>query len=114
MSLNRSLQAEYKYNALGQQVWRKLHPSGQIIHSIFDLNGNRIAEYHYAGGSSTLIRRYIWMNGLPVAVVENGVTYYVRTDHIGRPIFATDSAGTKVWEAPYLPFAEVLTTTGPP
>jgi uncharacterized protein RhaS with RHS repeats len=52
------------------------------------------------------------MDATPVAVVENGVTYYVRTDHIGRPVFATDSAGNKVWEATYLPFGEVLTSTG--
>ncbi len=25
------------------------------------------------------------MNGLPVAVVENGAVTYIRTDHIGRP-----------------------------
>ncbi len=70
VSLNGVLQAEYKYNALGQQVWRKLVPSGQIIHSIFDLEGNRIAEYDYdsAAGTSTLLREYIWMDGVPVAV----------------------------------------------
>ncbi|MFQ1701120.1 hypothetical protein ACJ5NV_11035 [Loktanella agnita] len=34
-----------------------------------------------------------------VAVVENGALYYVRTDHIGRPVFATNDAGVKVWEA---------------
>ncbi|MCF6273259.1 MAG: hypothetical protein L3J37_08710, partial [Rhodobacteraceae bacterium] len=115
MSLNGVLQAEYKYNALGQQSWRKLVPSGQIIHSLFDLEGNRIAEYDYAGGTSTLLREYIWLGGLPVAVVEGGVVYYVRTDYIGRPVFATDSTGAKkVWEATYLPFGEVLATTGNP
>ncbi len=35
-------------------------------------------------------------------------------DHIGRPVFATNSAGTKTWTASYLPFGEVLTTTGTP
>ena len=110
------LQAEYKYNVLGQQVWRKLHPSGQIIHSLFDLEGNRIAEYDYdaVADTSTLIREYIWMDWLPVAVVEGGVTYFVRVDRIGRPVFATDSVGTIVWEAKYLPFGEVLATTGTP
>ena len=33
-----------------------------------------------------------------MAVVEGGVVYYVRTEHIGRPVFATDGFGTKVWE----------------
>ena len=39
-----------------------------------------------------------------VAVFENGQLYSVRTDHIGRPVFATDSAGNVAWEAAYLPF----------
>ena len=85
-----------------------------MIHSIFDLEGNRIAEYEYdaVSGTSSLLREYIWMDGVPVAVVEGGVVYYVRTDHIGRPVFATDATGAKVWEATYLPFGEVLATAG--
>ncbi|MEM6412444.1 MAG: RHS repeat-associated core domain-containing protein, partial [Pseudomonadota bacterium] len=47
-------------------------------------------------------------------MVEGGVVYFIRTDHIGRPVFATDSAGTKIWEASYTPFGEVETTTGSP
>ena len=53
------------------------------------------------------------MNGQVVAVIEGGAVYYVRTDHIGRPVFATDIAGTVVWEASYLPFGGVHTSTGP-
>ncbi len=37
----------------------------------------------------------------------------MRTDHFGRPVFATDSAGVKVWEASYFPFGGVETSTGP-
>ncbi len=98
------LQAEYDYNALGQQVIRRV--GGQTIHTVHDLDDNRIAEYDFDPTTqvSTLLREYIWMNGLPVAVVENGNVYYIRTDHIGRPVFATDGTGTKVWEARYLPF----------
>ncbi len=48
-----------------------------------------------------------------VGVVENGALYFVRTDHIGRPVFATDDAGVKVWEATYLPFGGVHSSTGP-
>ena len=38
--------------------------------------------------------------------------YYVRTDHIGRPVFATNDLGVKVWEAAYLPFGGVHIATG--
>ena len=62
-------------------------------------------------GTSTLMREYIWMDGMPVAVVQGGVVYYIRVDHIGRPVFATDDTGAKVWEALYHPFGSVETIT---
>jgi uncharacterized protein RhaS with RHS repeats len=52
------------------------------------------------------------MEGRPVAVVEGGQVYFIRTDHIGRPVFATNDLGVKVWEASYLPFGGVHTATG--
>nr|WP_245603010.1 RHS repeat-associated core domain-containing protein [Leisingera methylohalidivorans] len=108
------LEAEYGYNALGQQVIRRLTAEGKTLHVIHDADGNRIAEYEYdpVSQSSTLLREYVWLEGEPVAVVENDQIYYIRTDHIGRPAFATDSAGVKVWEAYYLPFGGVHVSTG--
>jgi RHS repeat-associated protein len=47
-------------------------------------------------------------------VIEGGVVYYVRADHIGRPVFATNSSGAKVWEVSYLPFGGVRVATGLP
>ncbi len=49
---------------------------------------------------------------MAIGVVEGGVVTHVRTDHIGRPVFATDGFGVKVWEASYLPFGGVHTSTG--
>ena len=101
-----AVQAEYLYNARGQQVARRLTQTGQTIHSVHDLDGNRIAEYDYdeALQISTLIREYVWMDDRPVAVVENDTLYSIRTDHIGRPVFATNDVGVKVWQATYLQF----------
>ena len=39
---------------------------------------------------------------------------FVRSDHIGRPMFATNASGVKVWTAAYLPFGGVRVTTGTP
>ncbi len=93
---------------------RELKQTGETIHVVHDPDGNRIAEYDYDSttGTSTLIRQYVWMEGRPVAVVEGGQIYYIRTDHIGRPVFATNDLGVKVWEAAYLPFGGVHTATG--
>ena len=45
-------------------------------------------------------------------MIKDGVISFVRTDHIGRPIFATNASGTKVWTATYSPFGGVHTSTG--
>jgi RHS repeat-associated protein len=45
---------------------------------------------------------------------EGGVTSFVRTDHIGRPVFATGTTGVKTWTASYTPFGGVRTVTGTP
>ncbi|HMS96619.1 MAG TPA: RHS repeat-associated core domain-containing protein [Tabrizicola sp.] len=109
--INGFLQAQYKCDALGRQAVRTLtSPTPVTIHSVFDRDGRRIAEYDEATG--TLLREYIWNGWDPVALIEGGTVYYVRADHIGRPVFATNSTGAKVWEASYLPFGGVHTSTG--
>ena len=73
--------------------------------------GRRIAEY----SDGILIREYVWMNDRPIAVLENGGLFLIRTDHIGRPILTTEVIGTQpqvVWEARYLPFGGVEVLTG--
>ena len=89
--------------------------SGQTIHSLHDRDASRIAEYLYdeSLGTSSLIREYIWANGGVVGVYENGTLYFVRTDHIMRPVFATNLNGTVAWEASYLPFGGIDASSGP-
>jgi RHS repeat-associated protein len=109
--INGVLQASYKYDAMGRQAIRALtSPTPVTIHSVFDIQGRRIAEYNEATGA--LIREYVWNSWDPVAVIEGGTIYYVRADHIGRPVFATNSTGVKVWSATYTPFGGVHTSTG--
>ncbi|MGB0499546.1 MAG: hypothetical protein ACPGID_14500, partial [Rubricella sp.] len=71
-----------------------------------------IAEY----ADGVLLREYVWLGWRPVAVIEGGVTHLIRTDHIGRPLFATEViAGLpyEAWRADYLPFGAVHISTGP-
>ncbi|MEQ6205024.1 RHS repeat-associated core domain-containing protein, partial [Sulfitobacter sp. HNIBRBA2951] len=71
-------------------------------------------DYDAATNTTTLLREYVWLDGVPVAMVDGATdaVYLIRTDHIGRPIFATDTSGVKVWEASYLPFGGVHVSTG--
>jgi RHS repeat-associated protein len=110
-SINGVLQASYKYDAMGRQAIRTLSsPTAVTIHSVFDSEGRRIAEYNE--GTGALIREYVWNGWDPVAVIEGGVVSFVRADHIGRPVFATNPTGAKVWSATYNPFGGVHTSTG--
>ena len=71
-SIGGVLQASYKYDFAGRQVVRALtSPTAVTIHSVFDSDGNRIAEYNEATGA--LIREYVWLNGAPIAVIEGGL-----------------------------------------
>jgi hypothetical protein len=55
----------------GWQAVRALtSPTPPTIHSVFDGEGNRIAEYNEATGA--LIREYVWLNGEPLAVIKGG------------------------------------------
>jgi RHS repeat-associated protein len=111
--INGILQAQYKYDAMGRQAIRTLtSPTAVTIHSVFDSDGRRIAEYNETSGA--LIREYVWNGWEPVAVIEGGVISFVRADHIGRPVFATNASGVKIWTATYTPFGGVHTSTGAP
>jgi RHS repeat-associated protein len=105
--------ASHTYDAIGRQAIRTVtSPAPVTIHSVFDSDGRRIAEYNETSGG--LIREYVWNGWDPVAVIEGGVISFVRADHIGRPVFATNAAGVKVWTATYQPFGGVHVSTGTP
>ena len=104
--------ATYKYDALSRLALRTVnHTSGAptVIGYIHDLNDRIIAETDAAGAT---LREYIWMDDLPVAVVDNvntasPILYHVHTDHLMRPIRITDNTSTWVWSAEYTPFGAV-------
>jgi YD repeat-containing protein len=105
--INGVLQASYQYDAMGRQAIRTLtSPTAITIHSVFDSQGRRIAEYNQAAGA--LIREYVWLGWEPVAVIEGTLAAYVRTDPIGRPVFATNASAAKVWSTPVQPTAADL------
>jgi len=52
------------------------------------------------------------LSGLLSSTPTNDVLYFYHTDHLGTPIMMTDKNGSKVWEAEYSPFGELLSITG--
>lgn len=110
------LQAEYVYNADGQLAIRRQIAAGQTFHILYDLHGNRLAEYLYNSStqSSTLQAEYLWLNGELIGGVVADTLFYGRVDHIGRPVFVTDANDTYVYQASYLPFGTIESASGGP
>jgi RHS repeat-associated protein len=94
-----------------------LTPVG-TTHYIYDLDGHLIAEATGTTAATAVItREYIWLEGLPVAVVDGvntatPTTTYVHTDHLTRPIRMTDAAKATVWTARWLPSGGAYSITG--
>jgi RHS repeat-associated protein len=113
--------ATYLDNAREQLASRALlaplTPTG-VSQYIYDLDGHLIAEAAGTSAATAVItREYIWLEGMPVAVIDgvntaSPTTYYVHTDHLTRPVRMTDSGRTNVWNARWLPHGGAFSITG--
>ena len=104
----------YSYDALGRLASRTVTQSTAPLTTttlyVHDLDNHIIAE---TDASGVTLREYIWLNDLPVAVVDQvntatPVIYYVHTDHLGRPARMTDAASNWVWDVIYGPFGDAV------
>ena len=86
----------YTYNAMGQRV-AKAAASNQRF--AYDQGNQLIGEY------GTTSRSYIWLDSLPVAVVDTSgaasAVSYVHADGLGTPRAVTDRTGAATWQWSY-------------
>lgn len=83
----------YAYNPFGQQVGR--YVAGEMTVSLHDEAGHWIGDYD---GSGRAIRQIVWLDNLPVAVLDGGAIRDIQTDHLGTPRVVIDRATDKaVW-----------------
>ena len=82
----------YTVNALDQRMGKS--NSGGSSRYVYAGYNQLLAEYTNGQWTS-----YIWNGNTPVAMVRNNQTYYIQTDHLGRPQLATDSNRNIVWKA---------------
>ncbi len=96
--------AEYKYNALGQRVHKKVGDNTTIFH--YDFDGKLIGE---SQPDQFIKTEYIYTGSNPIAManVASGEIYYFLNNHLTTPELMTDKKGKVVWEATYRPFGEV-------
>jgi RHS repeat-associated protein len=92
----------YTYNALGQRI-KKRNQNGLQTVFHYGQNGELLYERDASGNS----KEYVWLEGRPLARIDNGTAiYYYHVDHLGTPQAMTNSAGTTVWKADYEPFGK--------
>ena len=90
----------YTYNALGQRTAKVVtFPAASSQRFAYDEASQLIGEY---GAGS---RDYIWLDDLPVAVVDtaSGVSTvnYVHADGMNTPRAVTDATGASIWQLAY-------------
>ena len=108
---NPAIGGSYAYDALGRLASRTANagPGQTTTLYVHDINNHIIAETSTAG---TTLREYIWLDDLPVAVVDKVNTatpavYWVHSDHLGRPARMTAANQTWAWDVIYEPFGAV-------
>jgi RHS repeat-associated protein len=100
---------EYVYNGNGQRVKKFTNNGTQCTVYHYNKNGLLIAE---SSSSGTIKAEYVYVNGQPLAKIENNNIYYYHNDHLGTSVLMTDGTSQTVWEGEYLPFGEPYTVTG--
>ena len=109
--LNGTTVGSYLYNAFGQRV-QKL-AGGITTQLLFDRAGHLSEE---ADGSGVALRDYIWLDDLPVAMVDDTgsspAIYYIHTDQLGTPRKMSDASANIVWDNSSDPFGNPVATQG--
>jgi RHS repeat-associated protein len=78
--VNGTLAAEYHYNELGQQTSGVAQ--GEAVRHLYDEQGLWLGSYDQ---TNTARQQVIWLDDLPVGVIEGGSLQYVEPDHLGAP-----------------------------
>ncbi|MBI1215491.1 MAG: hypothetical protein GC185_06710 [Alphaproteobacteria bacterium] len=105
----------YLYNALGERVSKERTGAGHDHRDshghtrfIYDEQGHLIVEA--SDGQST--KDYVYIDALPVAVLDGGNTYYIHTDHLGTPQKMTNDRQQVVWNRLAKPFGKTYALEG--
>ena len=91
----------YTYNALGARIKKEQKRLSTVFH--YGQDGELLYEKDQAGNT----KEYVWINGRPLARIDNGTAIYTyHVDHLGTPQAMTNSTGAVVWKADYEPFGK--------
>ncbi len=114
-----ALKATYIHNAMGQRTRKVVVNTDNTISTTvyhYDFQGMLISETNERGEP---IKDYIWLDYAPIAQIEydaiadSDTIYYLHTDHLMTPRFATDSGGNIVWRWEGEAFGDTLSKSDP-
>ncbi|MBI5737924.1 MAG: hypothetical protein HY997_18845 [Mycolicibacterium neoaurum] len=77
-----------------------------------DLAGRPLREYWEFEGAWMWLNDYVWRDGLLLATIDATGVRHAHLDHLGSARRFTDSQGTVVVSRDYLPFGQLLDSTG--
>jgi RHS repeat-associated protein len=88
---------------------------------VYGLEGELLGEYDLANGGQA-VREYIWLQGMPVAVVGNDSSnpspsitqmFYIHADHLNTPRVVVNRAGAMRWSWMAEPFGSNSESNNP-
>ncbi len=110
-ALNGTTAGAYLYNAFEQRVQKTVGAATTPF--VLDRFGHLLAE---ANGSGAAQKEYIWLDDVPVAVVDDTgaapVLYFIHTDQLGTPQKVTGPGGSIVWDNTSDPFGNPQFVSG--
>ena len=110
-ALNGTTAGAYLYNAFEQRVQKTVGSTTTQL--VFDRFGHLLAE---ANGTGAAQKEYIWLDDLPVALVDDTaaapVLYFIHTDQLGTPQKLTGPGGSIVWDGAFDPFGNPQFVSG--
>jgi len=101
----------FSYNARGERVLKNVDGLSKASRTFaYDESGRLLAELDQ---NSAAIQEYIWLDDLPVGLLNGGTLHHLQPDHLGSPrkVIQT-SNNTALWNWPILnnPFGETAPT----
>ncbi len=73
---------------------------------------SNVSAWVQAEARTVVVKKYYSVAGQRIAMRENGVLYYLHSDHLGSTSLTTDESGNVAAAQKYLPYGEVRWVTG--
>jgi RHS repeat-associated protein len=107
-----TVQVRFQYDAQHRRVARRDGTAPWKQH-VLGSDGSPLSELTRpttAGGAWTPLRDYVWLDGKPLAQLEDPgpQAFALHVDHLGLPRAMTSSTGATIWTATTRPYGDLL------